>query len=73
MNLKKLLREVEEICKKRYFEEDLNPNKIEYIQIRVTKEEKELIKKLANCQCLSVSSFFRWLALSKYKDDFIKG
>lgn len=49
-----------------------NKNKVEYIQIRVTREEKELIQKLANCQCLSVSSFFRWLALSKYKDDFIR-
>ena len=49
-----------------------NKNKVEYIQIRVTREEKELIQKLANCQCLNVSSFLRWLVLYKYKNDFIR-
>ncbi len=44
----------------------------ERIYIRVTPSEKDLIKKLARCQLLDVSSFIRHVVLSKYIDDFIK-
>ena len=42
------------------------------IYIRVTKDEKEIIEKLARCQCLDTSNFIRWLVFGKYIDDFIK-
>lgn len=44
----------------------------ERIYIRVTPEEKELINKLAKCQCLDKSNFIRWLIFSKYINDFVK-
>lgn len=44
----------------------------ERIYIRVTPSEKDLIKKLARCQLLDISSFIRHVVLSKYIDDFIK-
>ena len=46
--------------------------KMDYIQIRVSQEEKILIKKIAKLQHLSVSSLIRWLVLSKYKNDLIR-
>ncbi|ETI91896.1 MAG: hypothetical protein Q607_CBUC00017G0016 [Clostridium butyricum DORA_1] len=33
---------------------------------------KEIIGKLARCQCLDTSNFVRWPILGKYIDDFIK-
>ena len=42
------------------------------IYIRVTQDEKDIIKKLAKCQCLDTSNFVRWLIFGKYIDDFIK-
>ncbi|WP_066679370.1 DUF6290 family protein [Clostridium septicum] len=47
-------------------------NRTERIPVRVTEEEKELIKKMAKCQSLDVSNFIRWVILSKYKNEFIK-
>lgn len=42
------------------------------IYVRVTEQEKEIIEKLARCQCLDTSNFVRWLIFGKYIDDFIK-
>jgi len=42
------------------------------IYVRVTKDEKDIIQKLAKIQQRDVSNFIRWLVLSKYVDDFIK-
>lgn len=42
------------------------------LYIRVTEDEKEIIEKLAKCQCLDTSNFIRWLIFGKYIDDFIK-
>lgn len=42
------------------------------IYIRLTKDEKDMIQSLAKLQHRDVSNFIRWLALSKYLDDFIK-
>lgn len=42
------------------------------IYVRVTEQEKEIIEKLAKCQCLDTSNFVRWLIFGKYIDDFIK-
>lgn len=42
------------------------------LYIRVTEDEKEIIEKLAKCQCLDTSNFIRWLVFGKYIDDFIK-
>lgn len=50
-------------------EDDL---KYEYIQIRVSKKEKEEIQLIARLQHLSVSSLVRWLVLSKYKNDLFR-
>lgn len=44
----------------------------ERIYVRVTKEEKDCIKKLAKCQLMDSSTFVRHVILSKYIDDFIK-
>lgn len=44
----------------------------ERIYIRVSADEKEIITKLAKCQCLDTSNFVRWLIFGKYIDDFIK-
>ncbi|MDO5517787.1 MAG: hypothetical protein Q4F66_09540 [Clostridium sp.] len=70
-----MLKEMVEIIKifaelKKDNEDD--SNRSEGIYVRVTKEEKECIKKLAKCQCLDTSNFVRWLIFSKYIDDFIK-
>lgn len=42
------------------------------IYIRVTEDEKDIIKKLAKSQCLDTSNFVRWLIFGKYLDDFMK-
>lgn len=44
----------------------------ERIYVRVTKTEKDLIKKLSRCQLMDTSTFVRHVILSKYIDDFIK-
>jgi phytoene dehydrogenase-like protein len=44
----------------------------ERIYIRVTKDEKEIIEKLEKIQRRDTSNFIRWLALTKYLDDFIQ-
>ena len=42
------------------------------IQIRVTEDEKYMIEQLAKIQRRDTSNFIRWLALTKYLDDFIQ-
>ncbi|MVX62224.1 DUF1778 domain-containing protein [Clostridium chromiireducens] len=49
-----------------------DPYRDDRIYVRVTKDEKDMIKNLAKLQHRDVSNFIRWLALSKYLDDFIK-
>lgn len=44
----------------------------ERIYIRVTKDEKDLIEKIAKLERRDTSNFIRWLALSKYIDEFIR-
>lgn len=44
----------------------------EGVYIKVTDEQKEIIKKLAKCQRKSTSNFIKWVIFSKYIDDFIK-
>ncbi|MBE6070811.1 MAG: hypothetical protein E7208_02515 [Clostridium butyricum] len=44
----------------------------EFICIRLTKEEKEIIKKLANCQKSNIQEFVKYIIFSKYIDDFIR-
>lgn len=63
-----ILESIKKIKEKRWREGE----RYERIYIRVTEEEKEVIQKLANCQALNVSSFVRWVILSKYLNDFIK-
>ena len=57
---------------KNLYKKEYDDTKIEYIQIRVTAEEKQLFKTIARLQCLSVSSLVRWLVLSKYKNELFK-
>ncbi|WP_404988444.1 DUF6290 family protein [Clostridium culturomicium] len=42
------------------------------IEIKVTEEEKEIIKGLARLQHMNVSEFMRYLALTKYCDEVLK-
>lgn len=44
----------------------------EGVYIKLTREQKELIGKLAKCQKKNNSEFIKWLIFSKYIDDFIK-
>lgn len=44
----------------------------EGIYIKLTYEQKQLIKKLAKCQKKKDSDFIKWIIFSKYIDDFIK-
>mgnify|MGYP003591154127 CR=1 FL=1 len=49
-----------------------DPYRSERIYVRVTEDEKIMIQSLAKIQKRDVSNFIRWLALSKYLDDFIQ-
>lgn len=51
---------------------EYQPLRDQRLYIRVTEDEKEIIEKLARCQCLDTSNFVRWLIFGKYIDDFIK-
>lgn len=42
------------------------------VYVKVTKEQKEIIKMLAKCQKKSSSDFIKWVIFKKYVDDFIK-
>ncbi|HCW54717.1 MAG TPA: hypothetical protein DG753_13505 [Clostridium sp.] len=44
----------------------------EGIYVKMTDEQKEIIKKLARCQKKSSSDFVKWVIFSKYINDFIK-
>ncbi len=47
-------------------------DKKEYVYFKVTKEEKDIIRKLAWCQKATVDEFIRYIIFSKYIDDFIR-
>lgn len=49
-----------------------DPYRDQRIYVRVTSDEKEIIEKLAKIQRRDTSNFIRWLALTKYLDDFIQ-
>lgn len=68
----KMIKEIIELFFRSKDKKNYDSLRDERIYIRVTKDEKELIKKLANCQCLNVSDFVRWIVFSKYINDFIK-
>lgn len=51
---------------------EYQPLRDQRLYIRVTEDEKQIIEKLAKCQCLDTSNFVRWLIFGKYIDDFIK-
>ena len=42
------------------------------VYVKVTEEQKEIIKKLAKCQKKSSSDFIKWIIFQRYVDDFIK-
>ena len=44
----------------------------EFICIRLTTEEKNIVRKLANCQKSNVQDFVKYVIFSKYIDDFIR-
>ena len=44
----------------------------ERIYLRLTRTEKDLIKKLSRCELMHMSTYVRHVILSKYIDDFIK-
>ena len=47
-------------------------DKKDYVYFKVTKEEKDIIRKLAWCQKFTVDEFVRYVIFSKYIDDFIR-
>lgn len=70
-----MLEEIKEIIKlflNNKKDKQYDPYRDKRIYIRVTVDEKIMIQKLAKIQHRDVSNFIRWLALSKYLDDFIK-
>lgn len=44
----------------------------EGVYVKLTAQEKDVVKKLARCRKLNTSNFIKWLIFSKYVDDFIK-
>lgn len=66
------IREIIKIFLERKKDKQYDSYRSEKIQIRVTKDEKYMIEQLAKIQRRDTSNFIRWLALSKYLDDFIK-
>lgn len=66
------IREIIKIFMERKKDKQYDSYRSEKIQIRVTKDEKYMIEQLAKTQRRDMSNFIRWLALSKYLDDFIK-
>ncbi|MGG7097093.1 hypothetical protein [Clostridium sardiniense] len=50
----------------------INKRNIDKIEISVSKEEKEIIEKLAKLHKLDTKDFIRWVVLNKFLNDFIK-
>ncbi|GAA0070652.1 hypothetical protein UT300003_21760 [Clostridium sardiniense] len=50
----------------------INKRNIDKIEIPVSKEEKEIIEKLAKLHKLDTKDFIRWVVLNKFLNDFIK-
>ncbi|MGG7076890.1 hypothetical protein [Clostridium sardiniense] len=50
----------------------LNKKNIEKIEIPVSKEEKEIIEKLAKLHKVDTEEFIRWVVLNKFLDEFLK-
>ena len=70
-----MIREIIEIIKlwkEQKQDKSYDSYRSERIYIRVTETEKELIRKLAKCQLMDMSTFVRYVILSKYIDDFVK-
>lgn len=67
-----MIRELIEMFLQKKKDKNYDSYRDERIYIRVTKDEKDIIRKLARCQCLDTSNFVRWLIFGKYLDDFIK-
>lgn len=66
------IREIIKIFMERKKDKQYDSYRSEKIQIRVTKDEKYMIEQLAKIQRRDTSNFIRWLALTKYLNDFIK-
>ncbi len=50
----------------------INKRNIEKIEIPVSKEEKEIIGKLAKLHKLDTKDFIRWVVLNKFLNEFLK-
>ncbi|MBY0756489.1 hypothetical protein K5V21_13625 [Clostridium sardiniense] len=50
----------------------INKRNIDKIEISISKEEKEIIEKLAKLHKLNTKDFIRWVVLNKFLNDFIK-
>jgi F0F1-type ATP synthase delta subunit len=71
----KMLEDLKEIIKlflEHKKDKQYDPYRDQRIYVRVTEDEKDMIKKLAKIQGRDVSNFIRWLALNKYLNDFIQ-
>lgn len=50
----------------------INKRNIDKIEISVSKEEKEIIEKLAKLHKVDTEEFIRWVVLNKFLDEFLK-
>lgn len=50
----------------------INKRNIEKLDIPVSKEEKEIIEKLARLHKLDTKDFIRWVVLNKFLNEFLK-
>lgn len=50
----------------------INKRNIEKIEIPVSREEKEIIEKLAKLHKLDTKGFIRWVVLNKFLNEFLK-
>lgn len=69
MDIKKFFRNIKKAVLMKIKYEVFND---EFICIRLTRKEKNIVRKLANCQKSNVQDFVKYVIFSKYIDDFIR-
>lgn len=63
---------IQELKEKEIINMNKDENNKDKIEVRVTKDEKEIIKSLARLNHMNVSEFIRYLTLNKYINEVIK-
>lgn len=62
----------QELQEKEITQLNKDENNKDKIEVRVTKEEKEIIKSLARLKHMNVSQFVRYVILNEYVEEIIK-